>query len=255
MNFEDLREYAIGDNIKDIDWKASARSGNLLVRQYIAEKKHNIMVVLDSGKKMLADTNANEKKKDVALMSAGIVSYLANKNGDYVGAIYSKNNEIKYFPFKSGLMNIEKILSNYDSDEEKETENSDIKRSLEYINKYIKKRMIIFIITDLEGLENIDDKVLKSLSLRHDVMLINIDDAYMMGNKAYDLDEGEYIPHLFLNNKKLLELEKKTRDDVYKKCTNRFKKYKITVAKVNHTKEITEKIIDLLERQKDANNR
>ena len=36
LNFEDLREYVIGDNIKDIDWKASARSGNILVRQYIA---------------------------------------------------------------------------------------------------------------------------------------------------------------------------------------------------------------------------
>lgn len=57
MNFEDLRTYVVGDNVKDIDWKASARSGgNLLIRQYIAEKKHNIMLVLDTGKKMLADT-------------------------------------------------------------------------------------------------------------------------------------------------------------------------------------------------------
>lgn len=55
-NFEDLRKYVIGDNIKDIDWKASARSGEVLVRQYIAEKKHNIMLVFDTGKKMLADT-------------------------------------------------------------------------------------------------------------------------------------------------------------------------------------------------------
>lgn len=255
MNFEDLREYAIGDNIKDVDWKASARSGNLLVRQYIAEKKHNIMVVIDSGKKMLADTNENEKKKDIALMSAGIVSYLANKNGDYIGAIYNKNDEVKYFPFKSGLINIEKILSNYDADEEKGIDKSSLKKSLDYINRFIKKRMIIFIITDLEGMENIDEKILKSLSLRHDVMLININDAYMMGNKAYDIEEEDYIPHLFLNNKKLIELEKKTRDDIYKKCTNRLRKYKITVTTVSKTKEITEKIIDLLERHKDANNR
>ncbi len=51
MNFEDLREYVVGDNIKDIDWKASARSRNLLVRRYIAEKKHNVMLVFDTGKK------------------------------------------------------------------------------------------------------------------------------------------------------------------------------------------------------------
>ena len=45
MNFEDLREYVIGDNIKDIDWKASARSNKILIKQYIAEKKHNVLFI------------------------------------------------------------------------------------------------------------------------------------------------------------------------------------------------------------------
>ena len=53
MNFDELREYVVGDDIKDMDWKASARSQKLLVRQYIAEKKHNIMLVMDAGKRML----------------------------------------------------------------------------------------------------------------------------------------------------------------------------------------------------------
>ncbi len=123
MNFEDLRTYVIGDNVKDIDWKASARSGgNLLIRQYIAEKKHNIMLVFDTGKKMLADTRFNEPKKDIAIMSAGIISYIADKNGDYVGAAYDKDDEVNYYNFKSGLYNIERILGTY----EKEVENTNI---------------------------------------------------------------------------------------------------------------------------------
>ena len=56
MNFDELREYVVGDDIKDMDWKASARSQKLLVRQYIAEKKHNIMLVMDAGKILLDDT-------------------------------------------------------------------------------------------------------------------------------------------------------------------------------------------------------
>ena len=63
MNFEDLREYVIGDNIKDIDWKASARSNKILIKQYIAEKKHNILFILDTGKKMIADTIELESKR------------------------------------------------------------------------------------------------------------------------------------------------------------------------------------------------
>ena len=42
LNFEELREYNLGDSVKDIDWRASARSMNILVREYVAEKKHNI---------------------------------------------------------------------------------------------------------------------------------------------------------------------------------------------------------------------
>ena len=69
MNFEDLREYVIGDNVKDIDWKASARSNKILIKQYIAEKKHNVLFILDSGKKMSADTRDLDSKKEVALIA------------------------------------------------------------------------------------------------------------------------------------------------------------------------------------------
>ena len=47
MNFDELRDYVPGDEIRDIDWKATARSQKVLVRQFIAEKKHNIMLVID----------------------------------------------------------------------------------------------------------------------------------------------------------------------------------------------------------------
>lgn len=139
LNFEDLREYAIGDNVKDIDWKASARSGNLLVRQYIAEKKHNIMLVFDSGKKMMADAKLKETKKDVSIIAGGTMAYLANKNGDYVGSIWSQDENVSFYPLSSGLMNLEKILSSFDSSVEK-SDKSNINKSLEYISKFTKKK-------------------------------------------------------------------------------------------------------------------
>ena len=95
MNFEDLREYVIGDNVKDIDRKASARSNKILIKQYIAEKKHNVLFILDSGKKMLADTRDLEAKKEVALMATGTIGYLVDKHGDSISAIYrGKDNRL-----------------------------------------------------------------------------------------------------------------------------------------------------------------
>ena len=63
MNFENLREYVINDEIKDIDWKASAKTNTLYVKQFIAEKKHNILFIIDNDIKMTADTDQHESKK------------------------------------------------------------------------------------------------------------------------------------------------------------------------------------------------
>ena len=252
LNFEDLRTYVMGDNIKDIDWKASARSGNILIRQYVAEKKHNIMLVLDMGKKMLADTQSNENKRDVALMSAGTIAYLANKNGDYVGAMYDRENSMTYYPFKSGLYNIEKILSNYEKDSQKAKE-SHIENALKYIINNIRKRMIIFIITDIEGMERIQENTIKRLSAVHDVMFVNINDANMIGDKVYDIENNLYIPSMILQDSKLHELEKQIKKELYVKCTKKFEKYRVSITTMNNSKEIAIKIINLLERHRHAN--
>lgn len=252
LNFEDLREYVIGDNVKDIDWKASARSGTTLIRQYIAEKKHNIMIVLDTGKKMLADTTSNESKKDIALMSAGTIACLANKNGDYVGAMYNKENIVSYYPFKSGLYNIENILSNYDTDARK-CNKSYINKTLEYISNNIKRRMVIFIITDIEGMDKIQESMIKRLSAIHDVMFVNVNDTDMTGDRVYDIENKLYIPPMLLNNSKLQELEKKAKEEMYSKCEKKFKKYRVSIVTVDKSQEVINKIINLLERHRYAN--
>lgn len=249
MNFEDLREYVIGDNVKDIDWKASARSKNLLIRQYIAEKKHNIMLVMDTGKKMLADTKLNESKSNVALMSAGTIAYLANKNGDYVGSLYGKDNKITYFPFKSDLNNIERILTNYNKDIQTSSESS-VQQSLDYISRYIKKKMIIFVITDIDGIQNISERTLKNLSSMHDILFVNITDADITNNMAFDIENESYIPKLIFSNKKLRKLEQELKEQIYHNWENKLKRHGIVMVSLSSNKEIPGKVIELLEKHR-----
>lgn len=251
MNFEDLREYIIGDNVKDIDWKASARSNHILVRQFVAEKKHNIMIVLDTGKKMLADTKKNEEKKEVALMTAGTLAYLANKNGDYVGSVYNSNN-IVYHQLKMGLYNIEKILNEYNADVEK-ADNSNLEKSLDYIVKHIKKRLIIFVITDIDGIENISKNTLEQLTYMNDVMFININDADITGSKGFNIDSNKYIPELIFKDKKLQEYELKMKKQMYENAERKLKKYGISMVSIESNSEVPLKIINLLERHRNAN--
>lgn len=252
MNFEDLREYVIGDNVKDIDWKASARSNKILIKQYIAEKKHNILFILDSGKKMLADTESLEPKKEVALTAIGTVGYLVDKHGDSIGAIYQGKEKIKLFPFKTGLYNIEKILNTY---EKEINSKNDLEELIKYVLKFIKRKMIIFIVTDIDGMSNISEETLRRLSLLHDVMFINISDAFMTGYNAFDMDQNDYIPDYILEDEELKKIELAIKSKVYNETKEKFKKYKIMTTTINRQKDIVNDVFKLLERRKHANNR
>lgn len=250
MNFEDLREYVIGDNVKDIDWKASARSNKILIKQYIAEKKHNVLFILDSGKKMSADTRDLDSKKEVALMATGTIAYLVDRNGDSISAIYKAQENIKLFPFKTGLYNIEKILNSY---EKAIDTDSDLENLINYVLKFIRRRMIIFVITDIEGMSGISEETLRRLSLLHDVMFINVSDALMTGYNAFDVDQNSYIPDYILEDEKMKEIELQIKTKIYEETKEKFKKYKIVTTTINKQKDIVNDVFKLLERRKNAN--
>ena len=73
LDFDDLREYRYGDDINYIDWKSSSRVGKPLVRRYFADRKHDVLFIGDTGKKMTGDTPAGESKEHIALMAFGVI--------------------------------------------------------------------------------------------------------------------------------------------------------------------------------------
>ena len=252
MNFENLREYVINDDIKDIDWKSSARTGTLLVKQFISEKKHNIMLVMDTGIKMDADTDMHENKKEIALYTAGTIGYLAIKNGDYIGMMYEKDDKVDYQPFRYNLYNLEQYLELFDKNA---TNNADLNEILEFIYKNINKRMIVFIITDLAGLDSIENKKLKQLAQIHDVLIVNINDNYMFGHDIFDIHDKDYIPEMLLKDHKLNDMEKSIREELLKKNKNKLKKNNISMTSISSTKDITSHIIGLLEEHRYASSK
>ena len=73
LEFDDLRPYVRGDDVRDIDWKASARSGSVLIKRFVDEKHHKILLVADAGRNMTAQAPSGEAKIDVAANILGAV--------------------------------------------------------------------------------------------------------------------------------------------------------------------------------------
>lgn len=292
LDFENLREYIPGDNIRDIDWKASSRSGKMLVKRYIAEKKHNIMIVWDTGKKMTAHTKKLEIKKDLALSAGGILGYLAAQNGDNVGAIYNRNGLIQYHQLRTGNHNIERILTAYDR-EKFDSYESDLEKSLEYIVKNIRRKMVVFVISDAVGIRDVSDSTLKKLACQHDVLFLRIGDAdYTDGTvlsrkkkgkdtfirdkngkqvsrdtldrkkrgkqirqAAYDMQRDAYIPEFISGNRKLMKLEQETKQRLDEANADKLLQYRIVSTEIDNEEEMVDRIVELLASHRYANSR
>lgn len=255
MNFDELREYIPGDDIKDIDWKATARSQKVLVRQYIADRKHNVMIVFDTNKRMLGDSDGYEEKRELAIMSAGTLAYFVSKNGDYVAASFLTESGVKYYPFKTGLSNVELILENYHGSVN-DNNDTDINETLRYIVRNFRQKMIVLIVTDMHGIKNIPDATLKQLLVAHDVLFLNISDAVpgKKGSKnSYSLLDKKSIPGFISNNPRIKKIIKDKNLSMIAEEEERLKKYGIPCSTIDYVGELDREIINLLEKRKIGN--
>ena len=249
LNFETLRAYVTEDDVKDIDWKSSARSSNLLVKEYVAEKKHNLMFIIDTGEQMEGISRSSERKLDIALYTIGTLGYLAVNNGDYISALTEENNHLKHYPFKYNLESLEEILTMYDKYGTQPNKTS-LDEKLKNLYHGLKKKMIIFIVTDHDGVENLDEKLLKEVSSVHDLMVITIPDAYMFGDDLYDIDIHKGIAPFISKDKKLHEEEIEIRKKQEENTKRILKRNQIDTVDISDIESIPEKIINLLERHK-----
>lgn len=245
-DFDDLREYIYGDNVKDIDWKSSSKTGKILIRRYIAEKKHNILFVCDSGQKMDAMTPYGEMKSDVAVMAMGVVAYLINQHGDDFASIRSTPDGYDYSFFRSGKIHFERIVSGYERGVTDRPE-FDIGNVLNYVNQSLTRKMIMFIITDMAGLTRMNEPLIKELSARNDIMVINIDDAYLTGDNVFDIEEGNYEDSMILHNKLFHRAEIKHREKLINEKKALFSGYNIEMTTISRESEIIDKIIELFD--------
>ena len=252
LDFDDLREYTYGDNIKDIDWKSSSKTGKTLVRRFIAEKKHNVLFVVDTGNKMCADTSGFEDKSSLAVDIFGTIAYLVDKHGDDFALMQDTDNGTFFSYFRSGAAHFETLMSQCRQNMSK-SGTSGPAGMLDYISENMRRKMVIILITDLPGMEKLDDKVMKKINVNNDLLVINIEDAYMYGYDVFDIERNRYEDDFTAHRDRLLQAEKRDREKRNIKVNELFKRYGVSTVTIAKESEIIEKVIELFERHKHEN--
>ena len=252
LDFDDLREYAYGDNIKDIDWKSSSKTGKILVRRNIAYKKHNILFVADCGEKFDADTSDGESKQELALLSCGTVAYLVDRHGDDFAMLRNSDTGYEFAFFAAGKEHLERMLTGYEKQLALPAKYN-VDELLRYVGEHIRRKMVIFVITDIDGLDTIEEETLRRLTVRNDIMIINIDDAYLHGDKMYDVGRGRYEDSMITHNKSLFRAEYADRQYFLEQKKDQLERYGISMITIKNETEIVDKIAELFERRKHEN--
>ena len=109
-DFEDLAEYSPGDEVRDIDWKVSARAGRPIIRRFERDTDVFTQLVVDTGIEMQAAAPSGEIKSDLALVCAETLAYLGAQRGDRLGIVFGNSAGVERFPARHGLSHLDFIL-------------------------------------------------------------------------------------------------------------------------------------------------
>jgi len=216
IEFSEVREYSAGDDARRIDWNVSARYNDLFVKEFVEENELNVYVIIDMSASN--DFGFIKTKKELGIEVAASLMFSAIKNNDRVGMGLFTNSLEKFVPARKGKKHMMQILQELLDYNPKNT-NTDILKSLSELQNNLKRRSVIFIISDF-----ISESFLKSLKLlkfKHQIVLVNISDVRETEipniGHAYleDAESGEQIL-VNTSDKKFQEhysiLLKKTRD-------------------------------------------
>ncbi len=173
IEFSDVREYQYGDDVRAIDWNVTARMNHPYVKEFIEERDLTVLLFVDVSAS--GNFGSQSPKKEIAIELAASIALSAARNNDRVGLFLSTTKIEKYLPPRKGRRHALKVIRELVCFNPKERGTS-LSNSLSYISKVVRRRSIVFLISDF-----IDDPVslkkpLSLLSAKNDVIAVRVSD-------------------------------------------------------------------------------
>lgn len=206
--FMDLAPYQPGDDVREIDWAATARAGSPIIKRHEATANLQVMLVVDTGREMGALAPSGETKEDIALTACEAIAWLSVARGDQIGLVAGDAERVRFMPARSGNAHAETIMRRIEEDITLSSPHSDVPKLLARARTVTRRRSLIVIVTDSTQPEptRLSDDLIKSLSVRHQVMVVSVQDidptSLEEGTNVVDVTEGP-LPDFLLCDSQL----------------------------------------------------
>ncbi len=187
MEFAEVREYEPGDEIRSIDWNVTARLGRPYVKRFIEERELTVILMADVSASGHFGT-ASQLKSEITAEICALLAYAAIKNNDRVGLLMFTDQIEQFIPPKKGRTHILRVIREVLYARPEHT-GTDIAQALEYLNRLLTRKAIIFLISDFLTADY--TKPLRAASKRHDVVAITVADPRELSLPGVGLIELE----------------------------------------------------------------
>ena len=188
--FMDLAPYQPGDDVREIDWAATARTGTPTIKRHEATANVQVILVVDTGREMGALAPSGETKEEVALAACEAIAWLSVARGDQIGLVAGDSRRVRFMPARSGSGHAETVMRRISEDITLLSPRSDVPRLLRRALTTTRRRSLVVIISDQTQptpTKEADD-IIKSLSVRHQVIQVSVADM----NPA-DIDQDKTV--------------------------------------------------------------
>lgn len=172
MEFDEVREYMPGDEVRTIDWNVTARTGKPFVKRFIEEREQALFFLVDmSASGTFGSTQ--KTKNEIAAELCGLLAFSAIKNNDKVGLIIFTDQVELFIPPDKGQLHVLHLIREILSFKP-QNKGTNISCALDYLGKMVKSKCVTFLISDFQDTDN--DQSLKLAAIHYDLIAITITD-------------------------------------------------------------------------------
>jgi uncharacterized protein (DUF58 family) len=192
IEFDEVREFAEGDELRSVDWNVTARVGRPFVKKFVEERELTVLFVLDTSASMAfgcspAGAPVRRSAATTAALFVGCVAFAAARNNDKAGLITCHERVARYVPAKKGRNHVLRLIREACEPPEPRV-GTDLAQALDFAGRVQKKRAVVFVVSDWLGAGYADK--LRLLSQRHDVIAVRIRDPFAAGLDRASGDVG-----------------------------------------------------------------
>ena len=202
MEFDEVREYQPGDDVRSIDWNVTARVGTPFVKRFREERELTVIFLVDVSASGVFGSQ-DRSKLDLVVEVAALLMFSALKNNDKVGLALFCDEVVKYLPPRKGKANVLRFVRELIAAPPRAAETR-IDNALEFLNRVQKRKAVVFLVSDFMGPSC--QKALAMANRRHDVVAITVTDP-----REHSIPDVGFITLKDAETGELLELDTRHR--------------------------------------------